>query len=129
MGRSFPSVSLRISNIMSGLLPLLLIPLVSSYPQSYDSVRQYNQGYEDWVTKSGGDIIKETRTQAESLKTTLKYLASTAGPAEILNRIINDKNNVCLNSVEEAIEAVEASTKIVEDAAQEIKQLIESIKI
>jgi len=114
---------------MSGLLFLLLIPLASSYPQSYDSVHQYNQGYEDWVTRSGGDIIKQTRTQAESLKTTLKYLASTPGPAEILNRIINDKNNVCLNSVEEAIEAVETSTKIVEDAAPEIKQLIESIKI
>merc|ERR1739838_156875 len=114
---------------MPGLLLLLLIPLVSSYPQSYDSVRQYNQGYEEWVTRSGGDIIKETRTQAESLKTTLKYLASSTGPAEILNRIINDKNNVCLNSVEEAIEAVEASTKLVENAAPEIKQLIESIKI
>merc|ERR1739838_274293 len=114
---------------MSGLLLLLLIPLVSSYPQSYDSVRQYNQGYQEWVTRSGGDIIKETRTQAESLKTTLKYLASTTGPAEILNRIINDKNNVCLDSVEEAIEAVEAGTKLMENAAPEIKQLIESIKI
>jgi len=79
------------------------------------------------VTRCGGDIIQQTRTQADSLKATLKYLASTTGPAEILNRIINNNNNVCLNSVEEAIEAVEASAKIVEDAAPEIKQLTETV--
>merc|ERR1711892_333023 len=91
----------------------------------------FNQGYLPAlglsVTRSGGDIIQQTRTQADSLKKTLRYLASTAGPAEILNRIINNSNNVCLNSVEEAIEAVEASAKIVEDAAPEIKQLIETV--
>merc|ERR1711892_1293370 len=91
----------------------------------------FNQGYLPAlglsVTRSGGDIIQQTRTQADSLKKTLRYLASTTGPAEILNRIINDSNNVCLNSVEEAIEAVEASAKIVEDAAPEINQLTETV--
>jgi len=105
---------------MSGLLLLLLTPLVSSYPQS-----SFGLG----VTRSGEDIIKQTRTQAESLKTTLQNLASTTGSAKILNRIINDNNNVCINSVEEAIEAVEASVKIVEDAAPEIKQLIATVNV
>merc|ERR1711892_1656331 len=142
--------------IMSGLLLLLLTPLASSYPYSYYSGRhtsyssyhptdvnlgkdhhrslqlQYNLGYLPafglGVTRSGGDIIKQTRTKAEFLKTTLQNLASTTGPAEILNRIITDNNNVCLKSVEEAIEAIEASVKIVEDAAPEIKQLIETVK-
>lgn len=45
-----------------------------------------------------------------------------------MNRVINDINNVCLNNVEEAIEAVETGARIVENAAPEIKQLIQTVE-
>merc|ERR1711892_1599541 len=73
-------------------------------------------------------FVQQTRTQANSLKNTLISLASIPGAKRIINRIINDDNNVCLNSVEEAIEAVETSAKIVESAGPEIKNLIKTVE-
>merc|ERR1711892_720695 len=129
---------------MSGLLLLLLTPLASSLPYShyYNSYRPsayvhspryvsypltYNQGYLPTYNSGidlarSSDFVQQTRTQANSLKTTLMSLASIPGAKRIINRIINDDNNVCLNSVEEAIEAVETSARIVESAGPEIKK-------
>ena len=136
---------------MSGILLLLVFPLVSSYPYGYypyyysyhpapvavysQNLRSlqlpFNQGYLPafglGLPKSV-DIVQQTRIQAESLKTTLRYLASTPKTAQILDKVINNNNNICLNSVAEAIEAVEASAKIVEDAGPEIKQLIKTVQ-
>ena len=141
---------------MSGLLLLLLVPLASSLPHSYyyNSFRPtpfvhspryvsypltYNQAYlpasysglglarYGYVARSS-DFVQQTRTQANSLKTTLRSLASTPGADKIVNRVINDINNVCLNNVEEAIEAVETGARIVENAAPEIKQLIQTVE-
>jgi hypothetical protein len=141
---------------MSGLLLLLLAPLASSLPYSYyynsfrptDFVHSpryvsypltYNQAYlpasysglglarYGYVPRSS-DFVQQTRTQANSLKTTLRSLASTPGADKIVNRVINDINNVCLNNVEEAIEAVETGARIVENAAPEIKQLIQTVE-
>merc|ERR1712086_1032675 len=136
--------------IMSGLLLLLLTPLASSLPYShyYNSYRPaayvhsprylsypltYNQGYlptysSGFALARSSDFVQQTRTQANSLKNTLMSLASIPGAKRIINRIINDDNNVCLNSVEEAIEAVETSAKIVESAGPEIKNLIKTVE-
>ena len=75
-----------------------------------------------------GDFAQETRKQAEALKKTLKTLSQTSGPAAILNSVIEDVNNVCLNSVDEAIDAIETSTKLIEASAPEIKQLIKIVE-
>ena len=101
---------------MSGLLLLLIVPLVSSYPH-------FGLGLSSSV-----DIVQETKTQAESLKTILRYLASTPETAQFLNKFINDNNNVCLNSVDDVIEDIEESTKIVKNAAPEMKQLIKTVR-
>ena len=74
------------------------------------------------------DIVQETRAQANPLKKTLRSLSSIPGATKIVNRVINDINNVCLNDVEEAIEAIETGATIVENAGPEINQLIKSVE-
>merc|ERR1711892_883221 len=135
---------------MSGLLLLLLTPFASSLPYSlyYNSYRPaayvhspryvsypltYNQGYlpnynKGFALARSSDFVQQTRTQANSLKNTLMTLASIPGAKRIINRIINDDNNVCLSSVEEAIIAVETSTKIVESAGPEIEKIIITVE-
>ena len=66
------------------------------------------------------DIIQQTRTQAESLKEDLRSMASNPRAAQILNKVFADKNNVCISSMEEAIEAIETSTQLFENGATEI---------
>merc|ERR1712106_161939 len=138
--------------IMSGLLLLLLVPFASSLPYShyynYNSYRPaayvhsprylsypltYYQGYlpnynKGFALARSSDFVQQTRTQANSLKNTLMSLSSIPGAKRIINRIINDDDNVCLNSVEEAIEAVETSAKIVESSGTEIKNLIKTVE-
>ena len=75
------------------------------------------------------DIIQQTRTQAESLKEDLRSMARNPRAAQILNKVFADKNNVCISSMEEAIEAIETSTQLFENGATEIKQLVDSIKV
>ena len=101
---------------MSGLLLLLNAPLVSSYPH-------FGLGLSSSV-----DIVQETRTQAESLKTTLRYLANTPETAQILNKFITDNNNVCLNSVDDTIEDIEERANIVKNVGPEMKQIIKTFQ-
>ena len=90
----------------------------------------YKQAFLNPSTLTGsGDIIQQTRTQAESLKEDLRSMASNPRAAQILNKVFADKNNVCISSMEEAIEAIETSTQLFENGATEIKQLVDSIKV
>ena len=153
---------------MSGLLLLLLSPLVAShripyqghpslptysysYPayQSFQSLPvyqpkhvskpnlrtvplPYKQAFLNTPIRSligSDDIVQQTRTQAESLKKDLRSMASNPRAAQILIRVFADKNNVCINSMDDAIEAIETSAKLVENAGTEIKQLVEIIKV
>jgi len=133
------------------LVLLLLVPLASSLPGNlaYNSYRPgafvYSAHrasspviYRSKITYTSqplaknlarsSDFVEQSRTQANSLKNTLRSLASTPGADKIVNRVINDNNNVCLNSLDEAIEAVETGTRIVENAGPEIKQLIQTVE-
>ena len=128
------------------LVLLLLVPLASSLPgnPAYNSHRPgAHQAsspvtYKSKITYTGlalaknlarsSDFVEKTRTQANSLKTTLRSLATMPGADKIVNRVISDVNNVCLNSLDEAIEAVETGTRIVENAGPEIKQLIQTVE-
>ena len=74
------------------------------------------------------DLVTETRSQAESLKDTLRFLATTPGADRIVDRVIGDLNNVCLNNIEQAIDAVEASAKLIENSGSELKQLIQTVE-
>ena len=74
------------------------------------------------------DIFTQTRNLAESVKTTLRQLAADPNSAVVVNRIINDKDNICLNSLEEGIASIETATSLLERAGGDVKALIAKVK-
>jgi hypothetical protein len=76
-----------------------------------------------------GDIVQQTRAQAESLKRDLRSMASNPRAANILRRVFVETNNACINNIEEAIQAIETSTRLFENAGLEIRQLVQSVKV
>jgi len=75
-----------------------------------------------------GDIIAQTRTLANYVKDTLQQLADNPKSATIVNRIINDKDNICLRSLQDGLAGIEAATKLVEAAGDDIKALLAKVK-
>merc|ERR1712241_1401529 len=74
-----------------------------------------------------GDIIADTRALSNQVQATLRQLAADPTSAVIVNRIINDKDNICLRSLDEGIAGIEAATKLVERAGGDIKNLIAKV--
>ena len=74
------------------------------------------------------DIIAQTRSLADKVKTTLRQLAANPQSAVIVNRIINDKDNICINSLEEGIATIEKATTLLERGGDDIKALIAKVK-
>jgi len=132
---------------------ILLVSLYSSYsrPQTFFPKRDENfstQGFFNGrsgrneatsATKEAspgrknppdsGDIIEETRIQADTLKTTLRTLTKMSEAAPILEKVFAGRNNeTCINNMEEAIEAIETSTKLFESAGTEIKLLVKTVR-
>merc|ERR1712130_232945 len=75
-----------------------------------------------------GDIIADTRALSNQVQATLRNLAADPASAEIVNRIINDKDNICLGNLEDGIAGIESSTKLLERAGGDIKTLIAKVK-
>ena len=75
-----------------------------------------------------GDIIQQTRTQANSLKSTLTSLTSKPEAAPILRQVFNGKKSGCFKNMDEAIQAIETSTQLFENADTEIKQLVQTVQ-
>ena len=76
-----------------------------------------------------GDIIEQTRSQMDSLKNTIIFLARKPEAAPILEKVFAGRNNnTCITNIEEAIEALETTTKLVENAGAEINLLIEAVQ-
>merc|ERR1719367_1890477 len=75
-----------------------------------------------------GDIIAQTRSLANSVKATLQQLSENPRSATIINRIINDKDNICLGSLEEGLNGIETATQLVEAAGDDIKALIAKVE-
>ena len=95
---------------------LLLSPMVSSHPNP----SLYLDG--------SLNIIERTRAQAELLKENLWSVASNPENMEIINRVFAEKNTDCIHSMEDAINAIEAGTKLVQSAGAELKQLFQPIQ-
>ena len=74
-----------------------------------------------------GDIIADTRALSNQVQATLRQLADDPASAVIVNRIINDKDNVCIGNLEEGIAGIETATKLVEKAGNDIKRLITKV--
>merc|ERR1712042_420047 len=75
-----------------------------------------------------GDIIADTRTLSGKVRATLKTLAADQTSAVIINRIINDKDNICLKDLDEGIAGIETATKLLEGAGDDIKTLIKKVE-
>merc|ERR1711923_513319 len=95
-------------------------PAYASYPRSFSVQPRLNIG--------GGDIIAQTRTLSNGVQATLRQLAADPASAVIVNRIINDKDNICLSSLEEGIAGIETATQLVEAAGGDIKALISKVQ-
>jgi len=75
------------------------------------------------------DFIEQTRAEAEVLKEHLWSIASNPENTEIINKVLAEKNTACISSMEDAINAVEAGTKLVQNAGAELKQLVEAVQL
>ena len=84
--------------------------------------------FRQFAGEANGDIIVQTRNLANSVKSTLQQLADDPKSATIVNRIINEKDNICLGSLKEGLDGIEAATKLVEDAGDDIKALIAKVE-
>ena len=113
-------------------LLVCFIPLVAASP-----VAQFNgfpiggnQHYFNQhpsINSYSTDIIKQTRTLSNSVQQTLRNLAANPASAVIVDRIIQDKDNVCLNSLDEGLDYIETATGLVEKAGDDIKTLIKKV--
>ena len=63
-----------------------------------------------------GDIIADTRALSNSVQATLRQLGADPASAVIVNRIINDKDNICVASLEDGLAGIETATRLVERA-------------
>ena len=71
-----------------------------------------------------GDIIEQTRSQMDSLKNTIIFLARKPEAAPILEKVFAGRNNnICITNMEEAIEALDTVATIVDNAGSEMKQI------
>ena len=100
--------------------------------ESYDHQRSSNyrsgsrnsDNYLDSSNYKSGDIITQTRAMANAILSTLNDLANTPASAAYIDRIIDDDDNVCLNSIQEGIIAIEYATQLVQAAGDDIKELV-----
>jgi len=113
-------------------------PLLRTKIASRSGIGSLTQKYREALLKnykpSGsnarhGDIVRQTRAQAEALKEDLRSIASNPTATQILNKVFADRNNVCIKNMDDAIDTIEASTKLIEDAGKEITKLVESVKV
>ena len=121
---------------MRSLALLCLLPLAAGAPGSYINVAtsdfSYRTGRYDKqfgsLAINSGDMILDTRYLSNQVQATLRELAANTSTAEIVKRIIDDKDNICLGTIEEGIAGIESATKLVERACDDIKILIKKVK-
>ena len=65
----------------------------------------------------------------DSLKETIIFLTKKPEAAPILEKVFAGRNkNTCITNIEEAIEAIETTTRMVENAGPELKMLVEYVQ-
>merc|ERR1719414_846701 len=129
---------------------ICLIPFVAAVPKGYykNSYKSYKPKYAAYPTYQRfvpayafeapnvdprnnlktGDIIADTRSLSNHVQATLRKLAADPASAAIVNRIINDKDNICLGNLEDGIAGIETATQLVERAGGDIKNLIAKVE-
>lgn len=64
----------------------------------------------------------------DSLKNTIIFLTNKPEAEPILKKVFAGRNNTCITNIKEAIEALETTTKMVENAGTELKWLVEYVQ-
>jgi len=117
-----------------GIDPRVQYPLPAGFERPPAFVRDnFGRGRSDLEidfrqVANEGDIIAQTRNLANNVKATLQQLADNPKSATLVNRIINDKDNICLRSLQDGLAGIEAATKLVEAAGDDIKALLAKVK-
>ena len=73
-----------------------------------------------------GNIIEQVRAQADSTKNVLKSLANNKPAAHYIESII--ESNICVDNLEDVIEAIERVVKLVEKNSNKILNLIAAVE-
>jgi len=74
---------------------------------------------------SSGNIVEQTRSQAESAINILKSLENNDIAASSIEKAL--ESSVCLNNLQDAIESIEGSVKLIEDNGPEIVYLVATV--
>merc|ERR1712227_572102 len=110
---------------MKSLSLICLIPFVAAYASQALTFKAANLDPRNNLKTV--DIIADTRSLSNHVQATLRKLAADPASAEIVNRIINDKDNICLGNLEDGIAGIETATKLLERAGGDIKKLIAKV--
>ena len=119
--------SMRLSIIVVGLFPLASAESDSFYPgfpfvpptNWLGLFAQNNNAPRDNHFGRNSEI----RAMAKELISSLRSLENDPRAARKITKLFSDKNSVCLRSLEEAIEAIQEGTKLVEAAEGDIRTL------
>merc|ERR1711892_1188891 len=124
MGSSYLGLHSPPATIMSNHLKLL-ISLMVVFETSYAAFLPTS-----FLSQPGtGDIVQQARTQADALKKTLRSLARKPEAAPIFEKVFAGNNSDCINNMDQALEAIETSATLFENAGTEIKLLILDVLI
>merc|ERR1719483_77624 len=77
--------------------------------------------------RASGNIVEQTRTQADSTKALLKALGKNRKAVKYIDAHI-DGSNKCLNNLDDAIDAIENAAKLVEKNGRQILSLFEVVE-
>ena len=89
----------------------------------------FKAGAQLFPTGPSEDIISQTRVLSDKVQQTLRDLAADPTSAVVVNKIIFDKDNVCLRDLEDALAYIETATSLVEAAGDDIKALVSEVKL
>ena len=114
---------------MFPLLTLTVLTLVTASPviDSKSHQSPNTLGNIPGFRTSDEDVIKQTRNMVDSTISILTSLAEDPTTSEYIDRFFSDKKNVCVGSLDEAIDGIEKTTELVENAGDDIKDLLVTI--
>lgn len=98
-------------------------------PYTYKTVRtpfHYRRPNFQQRLATGTGIVEQTRRQTDSLAAVLRNLAKVPGAAKYIDRVLEVSD--CVDNLEDAIEAIEAGTKLVENAEPELLKLVKTVE-
>merc|ERR1719188_256492 len=72
-------------------------------------------------------FIGQIKRMTKTVKSRLEQLSTDPAAVSYINKVINDKDNICLSSLQEGIATIDSVTKLVENAGPDMNNLINKI--